>query len=52
MKPVLKLFGNTLAHEFGPLAFKTVRQQLIDARKILLECGRSIHFPDHGAKIP
>ena len=37
MKPLLALFGKTFGHEFGPLAFKAVRQQIIDAKQILVQ---------------
>jgi integrase len=33
LEPVLRLYGDTLAREFGPLALKAVRQRMMDARE-------------------
>jgi integrase len=36
LRQLLKLFGDTCAEEFGPLRFKAVRQQLIQARQFFV----------------
>jgi integrase len=36
LKPVLELYGDTLARELGPLALKAVRQRMLDARQYLV----------------
>lgn len=36
LNPLLALYGDTLASDFGPLAFKAVRQQLMSSKRFLV----------------
>ncbi|WP_254508940.1 tyrosine-type recombinase/integrase [Anatilimnocola floriformis] len=40
LRPLRKLYGNTLAREFGPLKLKAVRQHLVDGKEL---CRRVIN---------
>jgi integrase len=42
MRPLLKLFGNTAAREFGPLRLTAVRQAMIDAGRARTNINRHV----------
>ena len=41
VKPLVELYGMTLANDFGPLALKAVRQRMVDSKK---KCRRYINM--------
>jgi hypothetical protein len=54
LKPVLDLYGHTLAAEFGPLKLKAVRQQMIDTYRYLIrsaEGSQTLETWVHGNRL-
>jgi hypothetical protein len=42
LRPLRKLYGHTLARDFGPLAMKTVRQSMIDSDRCRAEVNKRV----------